>query len=50
VFAARAAVLLGAVAMLASGCRLDMHLQPKYKPYAPSTFFDDGRSERPGPS
>ena len=33
--------------MLAGGCRLDMHLQPKYKTYAPSTFFDDGRSERP---
>ena len=23
-----------------------MHVQPKYKPYAPSQFFDDGRSER----
>lgn len=28
------------------GCRLDMHLQPKYLPYDPSNFFDDGRSER----
>ncbi len=46
-FATRAALLLGAAAMLAGGCRLDMHLQPKYKTYAPSTFFDDGRSERP---
>lgn len=34
-------------ALLISGCRLDMHVQPKYKPYAPSEFFDDGRSERP---
>lgn len=34
-------------ALLISGCRLDMHMQPKYKPYAPSEFFDDGRSERP---
>jgi len=24
-----------------------MHVQPKYKPLAPSSFFDDGRSERP---
>jgi mono/diheme cytochrome c family protein len=32
---------------LLGGCRLDMHLQPKYKPYEPSSFFDDGRSERP---
>lgn len=37
---------IGAVAMLVAGCRLDMHVQPKYKPYAPSQFFDDGRSER----
>jgi len=28
------------------GCRLDMHIQPKYLPYDPSNFFDDGRSER----
>jgi mono/diheme cytochrome c family protein len=30
-----------------SGCRLDMHVQPRYKPLEPSTFFDDGRSARP---
>jgi mono/diheme cytochrome c family protein len=30
-----------------SGCRLDMHVQPKYKPLDPSSFFDDGRSARP---
>lgn len=30
-----------------AGCRLDMHVQPKYKPLAPSSFFDDGRSARP---
>jgi hypothetical protein len=39
-------VLLAASAMLFSGCRLDMHIQPKYLPYDPTTFFDDGRSER----
>jgi hypothetical protein len=44
--AVRALVFLSAIAMLAGGCRLDMHVQPKYKPYAASTFFDDGRSER----
>ena len=26
---------------------MDMHEQPKYLPYEPTTFFDDGRSERP---
>ena len=34
--------LLGAV-----GCRVDMHVTPRYDPYAPSAFFPDGRSERP---
>lgn len=33
--------------MFISGCRLDMHVQPKYLPYEPTAFFDDGRSERP---
>jgi hypothetical protein len=31
---------------LLAGCRLDMHIQPKYLPYEPTTFFADGRSER----
>jgi hypothetical protein len=43
---ARCLACLGAVAMLLSGCRLDMHIQPKYLPYEPSKFFADGRSER----
>ena len=30
-----------------AGCRLDMHIQPKYLPYRPTDFFHDGRSERP---
>ena len=34
-------------ALFLFGCRLDMHLQPKYKPLDPSTFFGDGRSARP---
>jgi mono/diheme cytochrome c family protein len=37
---------LAAAALLFAGCRLDMHLQPKYLPYAATTFFPDGRSER----
>ena len=28
------------------GCRQDMHVQPRYEPEDPSTFFADGRSER----
>jgi len=32
--------------VLLAGCRQDMHDQPKYKPYRPSAFFADGRSER----
>jgi mono/diheme cytochrome c family protein len=35
------------VAFLLAGCRLDMHVQPKYLPYEPTDFFGDGRSERP---
>jgi len=45
----------GLAAMMASlllvvglgGCRQDMQDQPKYRPYRPSAFYDDGRSERP---
>jgi cytochrome c len=36
------------IAILANaGCRQDMHNQPRYKPFAPTMFFGDGRSERP---
>ena len=35
------------VAIMVSGCRQDMHVQPRYQPEDPSTFFADGRSERP---
>jgi hypothetical protein len=37
---------LAAAASLAS-CRQDMHDQPKYKPQRGSSFFADGRSNRP---
>ncbi len=40
-------VLVGVAAIFTLGCRLDMHLQPKYKPDEPSTFFQDGRADRP---
>jgi mono/diheme cytochrome c family protein len=38
--------LLGAAAVL-SGCRQDMHDQPKYKPFQQSSFWPDQRSSRP---
>ena len=41
-----ALVSLAATAIFLAGCRLDMHIQPKYLPYAGTTFFHDGRSER----
>ena len=37
---------LGVAVLLLAGCRLDMHLQPKYLPYEKTDFFADGRSER----
>ena len=42
----RCAICLGGIAMLLAGCRLDMHIQPKYLPYDETDFFGDGRSER----
>ena len=38
---------LACAALLLTGSRLDMHVQPRYNPYDPSDFFSDGRSERP---
>jgi mono/diheme cytochrome c family protein len=42
-----ALVVLAAGVLSATACRQDMHNQPKYKPFAATTFFDDGRSARP---
>jgi hypothetical protein len=44
-----AAILLPVLASAAflTGCRRDMQDQPKYIALRPSTFFADGRSERP---
>jgi hypothetical protein len=33
--------------LMLSGCRQDMHNQPKFKPLRASEFFSDGRSARP---
>ncbi|HMK31534.1 MAG TPA: cytochrome c [Terriglobales bacterium] len=35
------------LALLLSGCRLDMHVQPKVTPLRQSDFFSDGRGSRP---
>lgn len=40
-------VAAGLAMLVAAGCRLDMHIQPKYLPEKPTAFFSDGRSERP---
>jgi len=37
---------LALLPLLTTGCRLDMHDQPKYKPFRASKFFDDGRASR----
>ncbi len=42
-------LLLGACSLLA-GCRLDMHVQPKYKPLRESDFFADKRASRDLPA
>src|SRR6185436_16145288 len=42
-----AAVTAALVCVVCLGCRQDMHDQPRYKPLARSTFFDDHRSARP---
>lgn len=43
-------ILLGLAAFLApllASCRRDMQDQPRFRPFRPSTFFQDGRSARP---
>lgn len=42
-----ASILSLALALIAAGCRNDMHDQPKYKPLRESDFFADHRSARP---
>lgn len=40
-------VIASAALLLTVSCRQDMHDQPKYKPYAVSSFWPDQRSARP---
>jgi mono/diheme cytochrome c family protein len=35
-----------ALIFVTAGCRIDMHIQPYYRPLAKSDFFTDGRSAR----
>ena len=48
-FAAKSVVyvLLGAALLLLAGCRLDMQVQPYYRPLTESDFYADKRSARP---
>lgn len=46
---AEVVLLLALTALLASGCRQDMHDQPKYEPYEGSRFFANSTSARPLP-
>jgi mono/diheme cytochrome c family protein len=46
----RAACLIAVAVFLATGCRQDMHDQPKYEPLEASDFFADGRASRPVPA
>ena len=41
-------ILLALLALIfvTAGCRIDMHIQPYYRPLAKSDFFADGRSAR----
>ena len=41
------AALALATGLALTGCRQDMHNQPRYKPLAESTFFNDHRASRP---
>lgn len=34
------------ILLVCAGCRLDMHVQPRYNPYDPTDFFNDGQSAR----
>ena len=44
---ARGSMLAAVGALLVcAGCRLDMHVQPRYNPYDPTDFFGDGQSAR----
>ena len=44
---ARLALAGGCALLGRAGCRSEMYDQPRYKPQAPSSFFEDGTSARP---
>ncbi len=46
-FPSKKGLLTAAAVLLTTACRQDMHNQPRYKPFAATAFFGDGRSERP---
>jgi hypothetical protein len=46
-FARRLAPLVLLAVISSVGCRLDMHVQPRYNPLAKSDFFPDQRASRP---
>jgi hypothetical protein len=37
---------LTGVLLVCAGCRQDMHVQPRYNPFDPTDFFNDGQSAR----
>ena len=41
------AVAFSLLALLLAGCRLDMHVQPKFKPLRENNFYSDLRASRP---
>ena len=43
----RVVVLVGLGSLSLAGCRQEMAGQPSYRPLRPSSYFEDGRSERP---
>ena len=42
-------LFLGLTLVLAAGCRMDMHDQPRFESYEASNFFPDGRASRVPP-
>jgi mono/diheme cytochrome c family protein len=46
-FGLRAVPVAVGIVLATVACRQDMHDQPRYKTYAPSDLFEDGRSARP---
>lgn len=45
-FSAKLLPAVIALVAVTGGCRIDMHIQPYYRPMAKSDFFEDGRSAR----